>query len=222
MSPRKKRKRLSPFQVWAYSILGRIVLEFLSLTNRWDVEGEEHLRRARESGLPTLLLAWHGRMSYGSFYLYKIKLQPWTVASFHGDGEIMARVVKNWGFKLIRGSSGKGGQEVLRKMDEIFSSKDNFVGLTSDGPKGPAQIAKPGSVGMARKHGAAILTLSGTSSRYWELKSWDRFRLPKPFGRIKITVAPPLVYPQTELTPDEESRLVSEYINANQEYGDSR
>ena len=110
---------------------------------------------------------------------------------------------------------------VLRKMNEVFKTKDNIVALTSDGPKGPIHIAKPGSIGLARRFGADIIAVSGTSTRFWEFSSWDRFRIPKPFGTVKITIAEPLKLPTEEdLSPEEESRIVSDYLNANQAKGD--
>ncbi len=202
------------------SWVGQIVLEMVLRTNRWIVHGEDHLRNSRTSGRPTLLLTWHGRLSYCSFFLHRANLPSWTVASRHGDGAIMAKIVERWGFGLMRGSSRKGGREVLVKMNQVFKSEDNFVGLTSDGPKGPVHVAKPGSAALARKHHADIIAITGTSTRYWEAKSWDKFRIPKPFGTIQITIAAPLKYPKGDLSPDEESQLISEYLNRNHERGE--
>lgn len=209
------------FRIAFLSYLGQAVLTLLFRTNRFIVEGAEHIQQSRESGRPLLMCSWHGRVMYGSYWIYRNKLRPWTVASRHGDGEILARIVKRWGYKLIRGSSNKGGMAVLRKMNEVFKTKDNIVALTSDGPKGPIHVAKPGSISLARRYNADIIAVSGTSTRYWEFNSWDKFRIPKPFGTVKIRIAKPLVLPADEdLSQADESRIVSEYLSANQEKGD--
>ncbi|NOZ08902.1 MAG: lysophospholipid acyltransferase family protein [FCB group bacterium] len=196
------------------SYLGQTLLTLLFRLNRLEVSGEEHIRKAQAEGVPVLLVTWHGRVVYGAYWIYRAKLHPWTVASRHGDGEIMAQIVKRWGYKLIRGSSSKGSRAVLKKMKQVFTSPDNMVAITSDGPKGPARIAKPGSIKLARKYRARIIVIAGASTKYWQFNSWDNFRIPKPFGTVKILVGAPLEIPlDRDLEADEESRLVSDYLN---------
>ncbi len=196
------------------SFLGQTLLTVLFRLNRLEVSGEEHIRKAQAGGAPVLLISWHGRVVYGAYWIYRAKLHPWTVASRHGDGEIMAQIVKRWGYKLIRGSSSKGGRAVLKKMQQVFNSPDNMVAITSDGPKGPARIAKPGSIKLARKHKARIIAIAGASTKYWQFGSWDKFRIPKPFGKVRILVGAPLEIPtDRDLEPDEETKIVSDYLN---------
>lgn len=200
------------------SFLGQTLLTVLFRLNRLEVSGEEHIRRAQAEGVPVLLISWHGRVVYGAYWIYRAKLHPWTVASRHGDGEIMAQIVKRWGYKLIRGSSSKGGRAVLKKMQQVFNSPDNMVAITSDGPKGPARIAKAGSIKLARKHKARIIAIAGSSTKYWQFGSWDKFRIPKPFGKVKILVGAPLEIPtDRDLEPEEETKMVSDYLNRYQD-----
>ena len=207
-------------KLWFWSILVQMVLMFLFKTNRWKIIGEEHLNESLKSGKPLMICSWHGRLSFASYFLYYKKINPWTIASTHSDAEIIAKVIKRWGFKLIRGSSTRGGKEVLRKMNYVFKSDDNIIAITNDGPRGPRQVAKPGSIGLARKHNATILVISGTAERYWQFKSWDKFRLPKPFCTIYFRIAPPLEYPDIAMGPEEESKIISDYMNKNQQEND--
>ena len=46
---------------------------------------------------------------------------------------------------------------------------------------------------LARLSGAAILPMCVTTEKYWEFKSWDRFRVPKPFSRARIAYGRPIV-----------------------------
>ncbi len=203
-----------------YSFFGRLLLSTLFRLNKYVVSGEEHLIQAIKSGKPIMLCSWHGRLTYASYYLFRSKVHPWAIASKHFDAEIMAGIIQKWGFRLIRGSSSRGGKEVVRKMDEIFQTKNNIIALTNDGPRGPAKIAKPGSISIAKKHDAIIISISGTSTKYWELKSWDKFRLPKPFGFVKISIAPPLNYNQQTKTLEDDSKLVSNYLNDHEKQSD--
>ena len=131
----------------------------------------------------------------------------------------MGRILKSWGYQLIRGSSNKGGKEVLRKMTKVFNSDTPYICITNDGPKGPKNIVKPGSLTMARKYNAQILTITGTSSKFIEMKSWDRFRLPKPFGKIIITISKPMDFPD-EIKSGEGSQYLSDFMNKVQEKAD--
>ena len=94
-----------------------------------------------------------------------------------------------------------------------------YICITNDGPKGPRNIAKPGSLKLARKYNVQILAITGTSSKYKEMKSWDRFRLPKPFGKIVITISKPMDFPE-EIIPGEGSQYLSDFMNEVQETAD--
>ena len=90
------------------------------------------------------------------------------------------------GFKAIRGSSSRGGAAGLRNMQAAYV----------DGPRGPKFVAKPGAAQLANSVGEQGLSgAMGTwvgcfyalPERAWELKSWDRFMIPKPFSRVVLT-----------------------------------
>ncbi len=215
------KSKLRNFRLLILSMLGQALFSFVFRTGRWNISGEEHLRRVLENKEPVLLCSWHGRLSFISFYLHRAKIKPWAIASRHGDGDIMARILMRWGMKLIRGSSKKGGRGVLKKMGEAFSSSVPVVAITNDGPKGPARVAKSGSVTLARKYNAQIIAISGSASRYWQFNSWDRFRLPKPFSRIYIRISSPMPFPdELPETPEAESKLVTDFLNRNQDLVD--
>ena len=55
-----------------------------------------------------------------------------------------------------------------------------------DGPRGPAEVVKPGIVGLARLSGAAIVPVAVGASSEWRLGSWDGFRIPRPFARCVV------------------------------------
>jgi len=194
----------------------------LFTTCRWKVIGSEYIRQAMSEKTPIMICSWHGRLSYAAWYLRREKIRTWVIASFHNDGDVMARILERWGFRLIRGSSKKGGREVLLKMKEAFVSDLPIISITNDGPKGPPRIAKPGSSTIARKYDAQIIGIAGTSTRYWQMASWDRFRLPKPFSTIYIRISEPMSIPLDTLDdPEEESRLVSEFLNQHQDAVDN-
>ena len=42
------------------------------------------------------------------------------------------------------------------------------------------------------KTGAQIIAISCNSTRFWEARSWDGLRLPKPFGKIYVDFSDPM------------------------------
>lgn len=201
------------------TFFGKLLLNFIVLTNRVEIKGIENAEKAMASGRPILYCCWHGRLIYASFGLSLVRKGLWAIASKHRDAEIMGRILESWGYRLIRGSSNKGGKEVLRNMTKIFASDTPYICITNDGPKGPRNIAKPGSLTLARKFDAHILTITGTSQKYFEMKSWDKFRLPKPFGKIVITISESMDFPEN-LQAGEGSTYLSNFMNGLQEKAD--
>ena len=212
----------SNFMIQLWSYVGQFFLALVFRTSRWKIHGEENFNTLLQSRKPIMLCVWHGRFSFPAYWLAINHIHAYAIASRHGDAEIISRIFKRWGFSLIRGSSSKGkkdkgGRDVIRQMSSIFDAPGtSIIAITNDGPKGPAHIAKPGSLAIARKKDVQLITITGSATRYFEFKSWDRFRLPKPFSTIHLNIATPLNIDDTTLTSDEEVELLSNYMNKEQ------
>ena len=70
-----------------------------------------------------------------------------------------------------------------------------LVGLTPDGPRGPAEIVKPGLAWLASRTGVPVVPVTSAADRAHAFGSWDRFRLPLPFARVVIACGDPIVVP---------------------------
>ena len=107
---------------------------------------------------------------------------------------------------------------MIKEMSRIFNlSATNIVAVTNDGPKGPARIAKSGSLALALKKNVQIITITGTASSVKIFKSWDRFCIPKPFSTIYLNIAPAFEMPSDQLTLEEKTQHLSDYINKYQD-----
>lgn len=114
------------------------------------------------------------------------------------DGELIARTVELLGFRAVRGSSSRGGTAALREMAEAYKSGHRCA-FTADGPRGPAMVAQPGPVQLAQLVNALwVGALYAIPTSAWEVKSWDRFLIPKPFSRV--VMAWPRHIPAAEVT----------------------
>jgi lysophospholipid acyltransferase (LPLAT)-like uncharacterized protein len=158
-------------------------------TGRWTIEGREHLLRLHDEGRPSFAAFWHGRILVMPFAWHGRSKFHMLISS-HVDGRLIAGAVSYFGIEWIAGSSSEGGGAALRAMLRHLKA-GNGVGITPDGPDGPAMRAKPGIVTAARLAKAAVLPVSYATRWRCILGSWDRFHLPLPFSRgIMIYGAP--------------------------------
>ncbi len=201
------------------SFIGKWLFQIFFYLNKIVINGEEHLLNLINSGKPIMVCVWHGRLLFPSWYIRLKTTNLHAIASRHTDAEIMARILNNWGYRLIRGSTRKGGKAVVQKMAAVFKSA-GIVAVTNDGPKGPPRIAKAGSTGLALKYNVQIITITGSATKYWQMKSWDRFMLPKPFGKIQLVVSPPLNITKELKTAAEEVQHLSNFMNQYQDEAD--
>jgi lysophospholipid acyltransferase (LPLAT)-like uncharacterized protein len=66
------------------------------------------------------------------------------------------------------------------------------VVVVPDGPRGPSETVKPGVVALARMTGAPVVPVALGASSEWRARSWDGFRVPKPFARCVVRFGDPL------------------------------
>ena len=113
-----------------------------------------------------------------------------VLTSASRDGAQLAAVMEQFGFVAVRGSSSRRAAQALvesrRKLLEGV-----VLGITPDGPRGPRYQLAPGVVQLARVAGVPVIPLHINLHRKWELKSWDRFQIPKPFSRVSVVLGAP-------------------------------
>ena len=105
------------------SFIGRIIFQFIFLLNKVVIHGEKNLLDLVKQNKPIMVCVWHGRLLFPSWYIRLKTTNLFAIASHHSDAEIMARILKKWGYGLIRGSTKKGGKAVVVKMAEVFKNK---------------------------------------------------------------------------------------------------
>jgi lysophospholipid acyltransferase (LPLAT)-like uncharacterized protein len=165
------------FVCWLISLY----IRFVFATGRWRVERGDIPRRLHEAGRPFILAFWHGRLLMMPM-CWDRRVPIHMLISAHRDGRIIADAVKHFGIGSIAGSSGKGGSAALRQMIRALRAGE-CVGITPDGPRGPAMQASDGIVATARAAAVPIVPASFGASARRVLGSWDRFQLALPFAR---------------------------------------
>jgi lysophospholipid acyltransferase (LPLAT)-like uncharacterized protein len=167
----------------------RLLLRLLAATWRIDVVGGEHLASTRRAGGGFVFALWHRTLLP---LLWWHRRQDITLlVSRHADGELLADSAARLGYRLVRGSTTRGGTGALRAMIRALDAGET-VAVTPDGPRGPARVVKPGVLAAARRGGVPILPVAAGANRVWVLGSWDRLVIPRPFARVRIAYGPPL------------------------------
>lgn len=185
-----------------------IVFVFVEKTCSWKYHGDESFKKLRSSQCSVLVCLWHGYFIFPMIYLKRFFPDAKVVSSTHRDSLVLASVLKKFGFSLIKGSSTRGAKNVLKQMIKQYKKPHSITVITNDGPKGPPRIAKEGSVLLAYKSNVKIVFISGKSSNYWNLKTWDRFVLPKPFSKNDIYIQ------SIDLPPNIKKEDVSYFVNS--------
>ena len=175
-------------------IIGYIWLVYLTSKKKF-INFEQYLQAVKQTK-PLIMASWHNRLMMMPFvakYANKNanpKYRFMSLASQHGDGQFVGRVMTALGFENIYGSSQNGRKKSrginLHSLREIIRGlrEGKALGITPDGPRGPNQKVNSEIIGMAKISGAAILPVSCSCSRFIQFNSWDKFKLPLPFSSI--------------------------------------
>jgi lysophospholipid acyltransferase (LPLAT)-like uncharacterized protein len=173
--------------------IGPFVIRALGSTWRVRRTGiDPHPERVAGSGRSYVIAFWHGGL-LPLTYLHRNQ-DGIVLVSKHGDGELIARILQGLGYHVARGSTTRGGASAIRSLLAASEGKGD-IGITPDGPKGPAHRVHPGCVYLAARSGRPLLPLAVACDAAWQLSSWDRFQIPKPFSRLCVASAPPIEVP---------------------------
>jgi lysophospholipid acyltransferase (LPLAT)-like uncharacterized protein len=161
----------------------------LCRTIAWTIDGAHHFDDLLTSGRAPIIAFWHARILPATWFFRDRGVVALTSANF--DGQWIARIIEHLGNRTVAGSTSRGGMRALLELKREVE-RGHPAGFALDGPRGPARVAQPGAVWLAGATGSPLLPFHAEASRSWEVSSWDRTQVPKPFSRVAIAIAPPL------------------------------
>src|SRR5438034_11051568 len=173
-------------------IAGYPVIALLTSTLRWKVDGAEHFDAVLRGGRQPIMAFWHGRILPAAYFFRRRGIVVITSENF--DGEWIRGIIENFGYGTARGSTSRGGLKALLQLKRDMAA-GRSAAFTIDGPRGPARVAQPGAVWLAKTTGNPVLPFHIEADRFWTANSWDRTLIPKPFATVAITVGEPLEVP---------------------------
>lgn len=178
-----------PVIAWAAYWLIRLI----GPTLRVEIVGVQNAVQIRDAGEPGIGAFWH-RCIFPAVWIWR-RRGIVVLNTVHFDGQWTRRVIERLGFGTAQGSSSRGALEGLAEMAKSLEA-GRHVAFTIDGPRGPRYVAKPGPVILARRTGRPISVFHiGVEWGHTLKRSWDLFRIPFPFSRVVMFVAPPIRVP---------------------------
>jgi lysophospholipid acyltransferase (LPLAT)-like uncharacterized protein len=171
---------------------GSWALRLLAATLRLRRE-EKTVEPLWAAGAPAIYVVWHARLLLLP-YLYR-RRGLFALVSRSEDGSMIADLVRRFGFVTVRGSSSRGGAGGLRALARAIGGGHSVV-VVPDGPRGPREVLKAGVVVLARLTGAPVVPAALAASSEWRARSWDEFRIPKPFSRCVVRFGEPILVPR--------------------------
>ena len=180
-------------------------LSILCKSLRIEMINSQSLNKLKLEGSRYVLVFWHGTMLL-PWYLHG---NPNVVAliSKSKDGDLLAKLLKKWNYKVVRGSSSSGGEIALGIMVD-YAKNNHSIAITPDGPRGPRHKFKAGAAVTAKKSGLPIILVGTGHQRKKILKNWDKFEVPCFFSKAKVVYSDP-IYLNVNLTYNETSEKIS-------------
>jgi lysophospholipid acyltransferase (LPLAT)-like uncharacterized protein len=172
------------------SLIGWTLMSIWSRTLRIRYVNKTIPDRLQSEGKNFIYAFWHGRQ----FILFQSHRNTGVIipASESRDGEIQARILRRFGFDVVRGSSKRKGDRALLGLVEGLR-KGKTIALAVDGPRGPIYEVKQGVTYLAGKLNKQIVPVMTSAKRFWILeKIWDKYLLPVPFTTVVVLYGEPI------------------------------
>ncbi len=141
---------------------------------------------------PAVFLFWHEYIPF-LFYL-RGHCNIAMLLSRHHDAEWLSQAARHMGFQTVRGSTNRGGVAALREL--VRHSHQTNLAITPDGPRGPRRRMAPGCIYLSSKLQLPLVAIGLGYDRPWRYRrAWDQFAIPRPHGRARAVVSPPIQIP---------------------------
>ena len=177
----RRRLEQSEFLVRVFGAIGTGYLRLCLATTRWTYEGVDQVVAEAANG-PVLYLMWHERSLFGPAHWPAAAGELSTLYAASAIGRVGGDMHRRFGRRPVRmsekASNAQATREVLRRVKDGIS-----IGMTTDGPQGPARVVNEATLGWAKAMGRPIFAYAYAVKRHKRLGTWDRLMFPWPFTR---------------------------------------
>lgn len=176
------------------SFIVSLLVRAIKLTTSCEYVGFGAYRNRLEKDERVLIAFWHNQGLFMPFVYFGKPGQIKIIVSQSRDGDLIAALLRWFGILSVRGSSTRGSTTALKELLRLARDNECSLVFTPDGPKGPIYRVKDGVAYLATSSKKPLYLLSVSYTRVKNLGSWDRFRVPLPFGRATFVCSPPLLF----------------------------
>ncbi|MFL6549847.1 MAG: lysophospholipid acyltransferase family protein [Povalibacter sp.] len=207
--PKRSRssRRLTTSRIFLYRmavLLASLVLEILWWTCRIRYIDLDKLKGlAREHGA-VVPVCWHQHLLLCARFLVSDKvlpMKPGFMISPSVDGEAPSMLARFYGAIVVRGSGTYSGLRAVRGAHQALQEGISLA-VTPDGPRGPRFKFKPGAIFAAQISGKPVIPVAYAAKPAFVLKTWDKFIIPVPFGKVCMAIGEPY-FPPSELSSEQ-------------------
>ncbi|MBN1594415.1 lysophospholipid acyltransferase family protein [candidate division FCPU426 bacterium] len=193
----KTEKEKTPFKHRLFLALvpaATFIIRLIGLTMRITLIDPNAVAPQARPAVRYIYAFWHNQQILSAFFFRGLGIR--VLVSRSRDGELIARVLRHFGFGTVRSSTSSGKVNALRGLARELRS-GHHAGITPDGPRGPLYKAQPGAIFLGALSGHAVVPFGCATNRVWRLRrTWDQFEIPKPFSRAVIVFGQPRHIPR--------------------------
>lgn len=200
----KLRKLYQDFLRFIGNYVLYILIQTLCKTLRIQSSRRETLQSLLDGKKKFVIAFWHGTMVIPWYAHRNLKLL--AIISKSKDGDLLSKILRKWKYKVVRGSSSKGGDIALEIMID-HAKQECPVAITPDGPRGPNFKMKAGAVITAKKSDVPLVLVGVGYKSKTRLHSWDNFEVPYPFSKVQLIYSEPIVVDKN-LSYEETSKMI--------------
>jgi lysophospholipid acyltransferase (LPLAT)-like uncharacterized protein len=180
-----RRPAIVGFFAWA-------IARLIGMTLRIRYENFGRIQEIVDQHHGAILVSWHGRtLVPANIFRHR---GYWALISLSRDGEIQDHIFRRFGYRTIRGSSGRGGVRAALQLAKKIS-EGGVLAFTPDGPRGPTHKVQQGTIFLAQRSGRPIIPLGISARPRKLLPTWDSYMIPYPFARGAFVVGEPIFVP---------------------------
>jgi lysophospholipid acyltransferase (LPLAT)-like uncharacterized protein len=182
------------------SFLSWLISVYLKLcyhTSIWLIKDDQNISKLIKANKSFIVCFWHGRLLMTPF-CWNYEKKFFMLISGHPDGQIISKAVSYFGIKTIVGSSFNNKFKSLKSILKEIKS-NNIIGITPDGPRGPAEKVKDGMISLSLLSKTPVIPLSFGAKFSKKLGSWDNFLLVFPFNKFIAVWGKPIYFKKENL-----------------------
>jgi lysophospholipid acyltransferase (LPLAT)-like uncharacterized protein len=209
VAPKPKRSKSQRQLTFGRKVLYRLAvglamlfLEILWLTCRFRYVGQREFVELVTKEKAVVPVCWHQHLLVCARFLVtrRVKpLKPGFMISPSIDGEAPTWLARGYGAHVVRGSGTYTGLRAVRGAHQAIERDGISPAVTPDGPRGPRFKFKPGAIFTAQLSGKPVVPLAFAARPAKVMRTWDKFVIPIPFGKICIAIGEPY-YPPAQMS----------------------